>query len=761
MNGGPRPARRTKLVEREQELYDITGALGSIRSGSGRLFVIEGPAGMGKTELLAAARDMAHDKGMTVLAARGTELEAAFPYGIVRQLFEPPVAAAPLKERAELLRAAFACSPLLLPEHSSPESPITSDPSGITLLHALWWLGVNLASRSPILITLDDAQWADPASLRFLLYLANRLESLPSLLILTVRSGEPFPPQLAELMTNPVTEILTLRPLSDKATRELVRERLSERPDEEFCKSCHDATKGNPFLLNELLITVGEKAITPDEAGAAQILELGSPSVSRSVLRRLERLGPKAIELARALALWGGRAELRQATAVAEIGEAEAGPVADELSAIEILRLGRPLEFVHPLVRAAIYSDLPTAARAQGHRRVAELLVHESFPAEHVAAHLLLTEPAGEKPVVRTLLTAATAALARGAPEGAKQYLERALREPPDTDDLGEVRFKLGVAEMRIDPKAAVEHLTAALEIASDHYGKAMIGLELIRAHLTAGTVVEAEKTIRPLITALNLSERELALRLEAELIIALRQGLAASPLADEQLDRWKGRIRGSTPAERLILSQMAVRAALTGASAEEVADLAEAALGDGLLLAEQSSESVAAYVPLYPLVCADRFEVAGSYLDKAETDARHRGSPVAFAIASTFKSHVALATGDLRLAESQSSNAVEIVSSFALKFFMTGSLEPALAALIETGELARAEEMLTRYGLDGPIVDSVPGRIFLATRGRLRLAQARTAKGLGDLFELREREREKGLPTSTSRRTARGLRWG
>src|SRR5215207_10885607 len=95
-----------RLLERSAELARIQSALAHARSGRGTFVVVEGPAGIGKTALLAAARTAAASDGMHVLRSRGTELERDFAFGVVRQLFEPPLADASEVERADLLEAA-------------------------------------------------------------------------------------------------------------------------------------------------------------------------------------------------------------------------------------------------------------------------------------------------------------------------------------------------------------------------------------------------------------------------------------------------------------------------------------------------------------------------------------------------------------------------------------------------------------------------------------------------------------------------------
>ena len=182
------------LVEREVEVATLDALLESARSGSGAVVVIEGPAGIGKTSLLRAARARAAAEGMRVLHGRGTELERAFPLGVARQCLEPAVRDPAERERV-LSGAARLAEPVLL------DAPESVPASSLGLLHGLYWLVANLAEKAPVLLAVDDAQWADEPSLRFLAYLGRRAESLPLALVVAARddadAGEQ--PTLVEL----------------------------------------------------------------------------------------------------------------------------------------------------------------------------------------------------------------------------------------------------------------------------------------------------------------------------------------------------------------------------------------------------------------------------------------------------------------------------------------------------------------------------------------------------------------------------------
>jgi hypothetical protein len=131
-----------------------------VRAGDGRFVVVEGGAGIGKTRLLSEARALAADMAMRTLVARGGELEREFAFGLVRQLFEPVLAAVSAEERAELFSGAAALSAPLFASVKLVDASATGEVS-FPILHGLYWLAVNVASAEPALLVLDDVHWGD------------------------------------------------------------------------------------------------------------------------------------------------------------------------------------------------------------------------------------------------------------------------------------------------------------------------------------------------------------------------------------------------------------------------------------------------------------------------------------------------------------------------------------------------------------------------------------------------------------------------
>src|SRR5213083_3065445 len=214
---GSRVSAASDLLEREGELAQLGALVGAAREGAGRLVLVEGGAGIGKTRLLAAARERGEEAGMEVLHARGGELEREFPFGIVRQLFEPALARGGKAERREVLSgAAGLAAPLFSGDYLTDRASAKADPAFATL-HGLFWLTSNLAARRPLVLAIDDLHWADKPSLRWLAYLVRRLEGLPVLVVACVRPAEGEDRLLTEVISDPSLFVVRPPPLSEAA----------------------------------------------------------------------------------------------------------------------------------------------------------------------------------------------------------------------------------------------------------------------------------------------------------------------------------------------------------------------------------------------------------------------------------------------------------------------------------------------------------------------------------------------------------------
>jgi predicted ATPase len=322
---GQLAAQPTALLEREHELEQIRVLLDAVGRQAGGALVIEGAAGMGKSRLLDEARTRASQLGFRVLSARATELDQAFPYGVVRQLFERPLLEAEAGERDRWLTGAATLATDVLTGPPFETSAPSADPSaanpGYGFNHGLYWLASNVASDCPLVLAVDDLQWCDAPAVRALTFIARRLEGQPLGLILGTRPLDPvLTPDGATLVGDPAVELLRLSPLTEAAVGAVVAARLSAEPEDRFVRACLRLTGGNPFLLGELLDEAAARGIEPTAAAAVDVGAIVPRGVANAVLLRLARLAPQAAPLARTLSVLGDGARVTDAARLAGLG---------------------------------------------------------------------------------------------------------------------------------------------------------------------------------------------------------------------------------------------------------------------------------------------------------------------------------------------------------------------------------------------------------------------------------------------------------
>lgn len=726
------------LLERESEVQRLSELVDAAREGHGATVAIEGPAGIGKSRLLARAGELARDAGLRVLAARGGELEQDFAYGVVRQVFEPGLAGVTAEERGRALDgAARLAAPAI--SFGDPDGVLGEVPAAA---HGLYWLAANLASEQAFLLSLDDAHWADAPSLRFLTYLARRVEELPILIAYAARPAENAVVVLpVDVEPGVVSSVLRPAPLSQAAATELTREALGPASSDDFARACHTATGGNPFLLRELLAALEADGTEPVYQNAPRVAQLAPAAISRSILARLRRLGRPAHGVAAAVAVLGARAEPRFVAALAQLEPDAVADAADGLIATGILREGTPLEFVHPVIRAAVYAEIPPLRRAARHKDAAAILELDGTEPGAIAAHLLKTEPAGDSWAVQRLRQAAAAAFDRGAPETACTYLERAWAEPPDAPARARVLQELGSAELRAARPGAHEHLRAALEAAGDSATRAQAAVELAIA-LTAGDrVQEAVELLSPVIDEIARADPETAMRLEADLFGATQIELATTRVAWDRVARHRNRLSGTSPGERMLMACLAFQAGLRGDSAERAAELAECALADGALLHDQRPEAHPFYHALMPLAFADRLDETQRYLELAVSDARARGSALGYVIAGAILSHVLARQGRLAEAEAEARAAFDAARVNDWPALLPMVIAYLLDAMLERADPAVCQALLEETGTAGALPPATMANPLLHARGHLYLAAGRARRALDDFDELRRRD--------------------
>ena len=732
-----------RLLERGRELGTLGSLLDSAAAGSGRLAIVEGPAGIGKTELLATVCGSAVDRGMQVFAARGSDLESEFAFGVVRQLFEERVSSEAAEGTSPLVGVASYTAPLFVAPDRAHDQPKTSGPSSRAVLHGLFWLVAHFADRIPLLIAIDDAQWVDPPSLRFVHYLGRRLNGVSVAIVLTVKWAVTQPVDLiTRIAAEPEAAVMRLHPLSPEATRRMLSSLLAADPEDPFTDACYAATGGNPLLIRELAKALIAEGVTPAADEAHRVKRLAPDALARHVLVRLSRLPPSAAALARAAAVLGG-GELRHAAALADLDEVSSVKALDGLVSVEILEAGERLRFVHPLLREVVYADIPPGERAMAHRRAARLLADTDADPERSASQLLACEPADSQWAVEVLRLAARDASARGATRSAVTYLTRALREPPSPAHRVSVLRELGLAETNEALPEGPAHLAEAIRLTTDWAGRATIAPELVVALEYQGRSEEAVEVLNQTIASVGEKSNDLRYRLEAQAVVASNTYLRSRRALMSMVSQARTRLTTlqSHEAAPLLLA-LALEIAYRGATADEAVEVAHRGLAESKHPSWVGG-AVEVIVAAEALTLGDRLSEAEALCDGLIDTALTYGATRVQSTALTMRARVLNHKGQILDAAADARLALELAADEPFDLLRPYKLSQLVEALIERGELSSASQLLTFAEMARHEPNQTIFQLILRdTYARLLRLEGRLSEALTELDAVERAER-------------------
>jgi DNA-binding CsgD family transcriptional regulator len=661
------PPTRTNLIERGAELEVFDRAVARLAGGTGGVVVVEAPAGLGKTILLAHAARVARGAGCLVRRAAPSPNERHFPFGVVRALLETPLRELAEAERAALVEGPAGPAGALLLDAAMPEA------RGITAIaHSVAWLCDGLARTQPLVLIVDGAQWCDRASLEVLAYLGSRIDDLPLLVVVAARVGD----------ARAATDLLTLlgggrsatvlhpRPLTVMGAARLIRA-LTPGTSIRTCCDWHRAASGNPWLLSELA-----SGITRDTTRETRAV----------VRRRLAELEPRDRAVAAALAVLGDDAPPHALAQVAGVGLGELGSARDALTAAGLLTPGGD-GIAHDLVAAAIRDQLAPAERERLHREAARSLIGVGAASEVVAGHLLHCRPHADPEVSEWLERAGADAAARAAATTAIAYFERGLEERAPGDGRGRLLANLAAAAFDAGRRDPRPYLREALAHTQTRTERVDVLTRLAAYGAFFGANADDERLL--------IRELDAGMPIEA----ALLDALVAMPDRHADRARRAAAIDGVTAHDpvlrRAVLAHRAWLATETGdADADACAAMAIEALDGGLLL-RLAQERAGYHLAVAVLTLTDRVADADRAIAALSDEAAERGSTPLRAAAAAHAAALSLRTGHVGDAETHARAALELTGTNASTMFAVAATGVLVAALAERHAFGEARELM------------------------------------------------------------------
>jgi DNA-binding SARP family transcriptional activator len=495
------PSRRPDgvFVGRERELDALVAALDDALSGRGRIVVVGGEPGIGKSRLAEELARRAEAQGAEVHWGRCWEEGGAPPYWPWVQAIRASVRH---REAEQLVRelgpGAAEVAELVpdvrqrLPELETPAAPADPQQARFRLFDSISSFLTRASRTRPLVIVLDDLNWADRGSLLLLEFVARELAEAHLLLVGTYRDtglsrGQPLSQTLGELSRGRLFERVLLRGLGQDDVARFVETACGFVPDHALVRAIHAQTEGNPFFVAEVVTLLGEEGVLTPEAPGTERWSARIPDGVRDAIgRRLDRLSASCSSTLTVASALGREFGLDQLTlfvdeldedAVLEaLDEALAANLVDELPGT----VGR-YQFTHALIQATLAGELSRTRSARLHARIAETL--EGLYGDHVEAHAAeLAHHFGEAQsvlgadrLVHYSALAGEAALAARAPEQALAYFERALAAKGSTrmDDLvASLLFGLARAQLATLGHDQLGIAVASLRRAFEYYAE-------------------------------------------------------------------------------------------------------------------------------------------------------------------------------------------------------------------------------------------------------------------------------------------------
>ncbi|MGX1881812.1 helix-turn-helix transcriptional regulator [Streptomyces sp. NPDC055287] len=718
-----------RLVERESELAALSEVLDDVARGRGSIAAVSGSIGCGRTELLDAVRARAARSGFVVLRATGSWAERHSPGGVLGQLLR--YADAPAGDGGEIAALLSRVTAVGSETDGGAFEQWPPDPATTAALHELSTEVVRVSERAPVLLCVDDIQFADSLSLHWILQLVRNLRSARIALVVAecTLSRSAHPHLHAELLRQPNYRRVLLDGLSSTGVATVLAERIGAHDALALAESCHRISGGNPLLVRAL-VEDQRHAVSWPGAGARE--PVVADAYADTVLSCLHRGRAPALPLAQALAVLD--AQDTGTGLLARLLDEEPATVEQCRTALEAAGLLDGTRLRHPVARSAVLRSLPPSGHRDLHRRAAELLYEDGASALRIAPHLLAAER-GLGPWAATVLRAAADRyLAADRAEDAHACLDAALAVCEDDAERVALRAQLAAIAWVLNPSLSARHLGELAAALRDGRLPDRHALTLAKHLLWHGRFEEAVEAVERMgergdaadLDPVSASE----LRATRELLSATYPPLVASAvLALAEGPRAPSGGRAGAADDPRVQGAAALSQVLAHGPRSSAADDAEAALRV-MRLGKNSQEWIMCSVAA--LLFAERLEAADNWSDHWLTEARGRRVPLWEAEFASLRASIRLRQGDPVAARRLAESALALVPADSWGVCLGGPLANLVQAATETGDFAAAEEYLAVPVLEG-MFSTRFGLYFLHARGRFHLETQRPYAALDD----------------------------
>lgn len=715
------------LIERTGGISALYELISDAKAGCGRIAVVSGVAGSGKTALLQDAAECVAERGSVPVTVTCSPLERDVPLAAVRQLFGGlPLAPEPARRLADLLAEGV--------QTGVGEIVTAITPAHARIAEGLWCLLAAFSERTPVVVLVDDVRNSDALSLAYLLYFIRRVRTVRVSMVMS-DTDDPrprFPLFRAEIMRLPALIHIRTGRLSPAGVAEVLADRLGVEKDHLVGTEFHDISGGSPALLNALL-----RDMADTESAVHQRCEpVVGGHFAQAVVTCLRRSGPKTLEAAQWVALLGESSCEELLVECLGTSPEFVQRLLRLLDAIGVTREGR---FRHSVGRATVMEGIPEQNRAGMQLRVARLLYDTGAPTTQVANHLrgqvrqieLCTEQAAW--AVSVLRDAADHALSDNRVEQAIAWLRQAHQLCTDKTEGGAILFHLARVQWGRSPTAAVRYLDQMTKpFVQERFGTPYT-LLLVRYLLRSGRHQEAEG----ILYRLHREADSLPDEVGAELRL-LELWLAASfPALAEHFPHDHGLVvRRSGPVTgRDELQWQAVRllvGVLSGGADSGLISEVEQVLRL-YQVAEATVEPLV--MGLSALIFADRLDSAGSWCTSLMGDIETVDAPAWHASLSALRAEIAMRQGDLKGAVGFAERALDDIGADGWGVEIGAPLSTLVLAHVAMGRMEEADALL-QLPAAGPMHESRYGLQYRYARAHHHLAADRPHAALRDFFD-------------------------